>query len=223
MVQPDWEVLPVLSVGSGVLFPGMRCSVILETVRAYGAVRESTRDWGEKALAVCACRPGSILNAAAKDLHTVGALARVVGLRKLGCCGRWIANLCAVGRIRTRGFLQEDPFRLARVERLSDLAEDDLVLSTLTSAVRETAASLAERLCRPAQARATELRLLAEPVPAQVVGIALELLSDIDPKEQQGALELPRLSARLKFALDHLQRRISDTGPPSGASRPLRN
>jgi Lon protease-like protein len=135
VLSPADEILPALGLLGGVLFPGLRGRVVLQTVAAYGAVVEATRSWDDKLVAVFAARwqPGD--DPADPSLYPLGSLARVLDLRRDPTCGRWAAQLEAVGRVRTRAELRRDPFRLVAAERLADPKGETAELASLGLAI----------------------------------------------------------------------------------------
>ncbi len=207
-----WEILPALTFFQGVLFPGMRCCVLLETVEAFGAVREATRSWGEKSLAVFAARgwpgPQSI-----PELFDVGAVAEVLNLERPACGKHWMAELRAVGRLRSCEQLRQSPYRIARIERLREPAEDPALLRGLVMAVRESSRRLASLHVQGGdEARAIEL-LRETTDPSEVLGHAMTAFRGLSLEDQQSALELPLISERLAFVLGHMHRQIVSRHP----------
>src|SRR4051812_3150960 len=132
LAEERWEILPALTLFQGVLFPGTRSCVLLESVEALGAVREATRSWGDKSLAVFAARglPGP---QSTPELFDVGAVAEVLSLERPACGNHWMAELRAVGRLRSCEQLRQRPFRIARIERLLEPAEDPDLLRGLVT------------------------------------------------------------------------------------------
>jgi hypothetical protein len=41
-----WEILPIVTHTTAVLFPGVRCEAVVATVEALGAIREGLMSWG---------------------------------------------------------------------------------------------------------------------------------------------------------------------------------
>jgi Lon protease-like protein len=129
------EILPAFGLLGGVLFPGLRGRVVLQTVAAYGAVLEATRAWDDKLVAVFAVPWPPADDPAQLSPYSLGSLARVLDLRRDPTCGRWAAQLEAVGRVRARAELRRDPFRLVAAERLADPPADAAEVASLVAAI----------------------------------------------------------------------------------------
>jgi ATP-dependent Lon protease len=209
----QWEILPALTLLRGVLFPGMRCCVRLETVEAFGAVREATRSWGEKSLAVFAARSWPLPREGATPVFDIGATAEVLTLERQACCQRWTAELRAIGRLRACAHLRESPFRIARIERLAEPEEDPALLRGLLIALRESARRLTARLAGPGHEPPATALLASTSDPAQALGHAMDLLPDLPIEDQQRTLELPLLSERIEVVLGHLHRQMAGRHP----------
>ncbi len=195
--QPDTELLPALIVVGDILLPGMTCSMVLGSLRAYGAAREATRSLGSKALGIFAVRPNA-------DLFEVGVAADVVDLRRRVPCGHWVADLRVTGRVKTVTMMRTDPFRIARVERLIDPAESSDVLTSLATAVRQAINDRCERK-PPCEAARRAADLLAQAhSPADLAGAALLCLPRMPMADKQRLLECARLSDRLGMMVDVL-------------------
>jgi Lon protease-like protein len=194
----DREILPVLVLADGVLFPGMRRRVLLGTLRAYGAIVEATRAGAEANLAVFASRGLLGTEPGETAQFDVGCLARVISLAR--CHGKWVADIDAVGRVRSTEELRQHPFRLAWVERIAEPSEDPDVIAAMVSAVRTTARRLVRSKLEAGAVRCA-LQQLQEASDEAIPGAALALLGAMPIAEQQRALELGSLTDRLDFVL----------------------
>jgi Lon protease-like protein len=208
-----WEILPALTLLRGVLFPGARCCVSLETVEAFGAVREATRSWGPKTLAVLASRREAGAPRAAVDVFDVGTVAEVLTLEQRSCCHHWVAELRAVARLRVCAHLRQEPFRVARVERLIEPAEDPALLRGLMAALRENVRRLATRQPEATSARRIARLLAGTDDGAEAVAHVMDLLRGLPLDEQQRALELPQLSDRLERTIELTHAHLCRTAP----------
>jgi Lon protease-like protein len=203
-----WEILPTLTLLRGVLFPGARCCVQLETLEAYGAVVEATRSWGQKAIAVLAARAGHIGGSVVVAPFQVGAAAEVLTLQKHPGCQRWVAELRALERLRICEHLRRHPFRIARIERMTDPAEDPYLLRGLVEALRDAGRRLAALPLACVDAERASSLLAGTTDPVEALGHAMDMLPELSVDEQQATLELPLLSARLAFAVSRLHVRL---------------
>lgn len=201
-------ILPVLGLPNTVFFPGMSGTVLLRGARAFGAVHEAMGSEDHR-VAVFAARPDAGPDPEPDDLFDVGTIARVVGLRTLGCCHRSVADLEALDRARAVGYLRARPFRIAWIvthpdgedspERADSLAADARLAAFHLHALRPRC----RHACR-AIARLGEARL-----PAEVPGALMDLLPDLPVTERQAILELGCLGDRLEAVLGHVQHRLA--------------
>jgi hypothetical protein len=198
----DSEILPVLVLSEGVLLPGVRRRVLLKTLGAYGAVLEAARAGSRPALAVFATCAPEVCTPACAEHFDIGTLATVLDLERSPCCGRWVAELAALGRVRTTARLRERPFRIDRVELLAEPAEDATVVGALIEVIRQEARRLVELDVARAPGARELLRRLHEGSDAnRVIGTTVELLPAMSLHEQQHGLELPGPADRLGFVL----------------------
>jgi Lon protease-like protein len=211
--QERWEILPAMALFRGVPIPGSRCRILLETVEAYGAVREATRSWGEKSIALFAVRAGRLDTPGGAELFDVGTIAEVLTLQRRPCCRQWMAEVRANGRLRMCEPLVKTPFRIARVERISEPAEDPDLLHCLAADIHRSIRRIAALVPRCAHADRAVNRLAGITHAWQALGPAMEVLRDLTIEEQQRALELPLLSARLDFVRTRLNERLAQIDP----------
>lgn len=204
----NWEILPTLSLANTVFFPGMQGHVVLASLRAYGAVLEATRSGGEKTVAVFAMRTSVGESPGFANLFEIGTLARVRDFCRRPCCGRWVAAIEATRRVRLVEGLRDEPFRIARVVPLDDPQEDEALLGALVAEIRRSAVRIAGGNAQCPRVRNAMGCLSNAKSALEVPGIAMELLGKMTVPEQQCALELPLLSARLAFVLQQINYRL---------------
>jgi Lon protease-like protein len=208
-----WEIVPAMALFRGVPLPGARCSILLKTVEAYGAVREATRSWGQKTIALFTVRVGQIDAPGAAELFDVGTVAEVVTLKRRPCCHHWVAELQVSGRLRMCEHLLKTPFRIARVERIVDPTEDPALLQCLLTDIHRSVRRIAEMVPRCAHVDRAVSRLIEITDASEALGPAMEVLRDLPIEEQQRALELPLLSTRLDFVRTLLIERVAQIDP----------
>lgn len=196
----------------------MKCRVSLRTVAAYGAALEATRSTGERALAVFAAPGLSSGGEVSPALSEVGALARVLDLRRAPCCPHWIVEVEAVERVRRHEQLRQRPFRIIVAERIDQLERctrresgGDDRLDALADAARQGVGRLGSLLPESECVSQVRERLGEVREARWVAGVVMALFSDLSLEERQGALELPTATARLELAVEHLYRRIAET------------
>jgi Lon protease-like protein len=208
-----WEILPAMALFRGVPLPGAYCSILLKSVEAYGAVREATRSWGPKSIALFTVRAGRIDAPGAAELFDVGTVAEVVTLKRRPCCHQWMAELRVSGRLRMCENLLKTPFRIARVERIDEPSEDPALLACLASDIHRSVQRIATLVPRCAHVERAVSRLIEITDAAEALGPAMEVLRDMPIEEQQRALELPLLSTRLDFVRTRLHERVARIDP----------
>jgi ATP-dependent Lon protease len=212
----DSEILPVLPLRDGVLYPGACCHVLLTTVGAYGAVREATRAGHRPVLAVVALRgPGETAEA---DAFQIGSLATVLGLERSRCCNRWVAHIAAHARLRTTARLRDQPFRIDRVETLVEPDENAQVLAVMVDLIRERARHMVQLDLAPRLDDDCHVldRLHETSDPEQVIGAAMSLLPGMPLREQQRGLELEGRGDRLAFVLGKMTASLAARGAARG-------
>lgn len=208
-IADRWEILPVLRLPRGVLFPGTRCCVTLETLAAYGAVREANRSWGDRTLAVLAARPGTAKTEDPSALFSVGTVTEVLSLQRPTCCNRWVADLRATGRLHLTETSRHTPFLIGRIERLREPDEDPDLLLGLLTALKDSAQRLAAAGPESSSSRRALNGVVAACEPDPAVGHAIQLLPELSVEDQQRVLELPCASERMSHVIERLQRRLA--------------
>ncbi|MGD0674538.1 MAG: LON peptidase substrate-binding domain-containing protein [Polyangiaceae bacterium] len=196
------STIPVLGAMGAVLFPGMRCGILLATPQAKAAVRAVIEGPRPKQIAVFATRTPEPRDR--DDLYSVGTFAQVVSLTRRRCCGRWVANLRGAGRARSIEYVQWEPFRTAEVEPLAESTGQSLVVEALGSAIRRAVTQLHERKpgCRHASGAWSALKA---PIAAcELAGAAAGLLRHLPVEEHQRLLEAEPLATQLEGVLAHL-------------------
>jgi Lon protease-like protein len=201
--------VPALGLQDAVMFPGATGRVAVETLKAHGAIVEATR--GEGLVAVFGARRRD------DDLFPVGVMGLVRSFAVRRCCGRPVAELAAVARVRVTEALRQEPFRILRVERLAEPPEDPAVLESLVQAVHAAAWRIF-RGDRCAAVRQALARLESMRDPLLVPGAVQPLLGRLPLDDMQRALELPLPSARLCQVLHLLHARL-ERAPGRPATR----
>jgi Lon protease-like protein len=201
--HPPTEFLPALALAERVMLPGSRCCVELTSVSSYGAAREATRAWDVPLVAVFSTASG-----AADDLSSVGVVATVTDLRKLGT--RWVADLRGVSRVRRRALTRRQPFRVAAIQRWPEPTPEGAVVSALAAAVHGAVG----RSAHPLACLLTLVReQLRGAVAWEIPGVVMPLLDQVPWTAWQSLLEHDTVEQRLAFVLAHLEVRRA---PPAG-------
>jgi hypothetical protein len=146
----------------------------------------------------------------------VGTAADILNLRRRPDLCRWVVDLRVRSRLRICEHLQVTPFRIGRVERISDPDEDGDMLRCLGSALRDSARkvlALAPSCHHQTHQTMTANRLRETTEATEILAIAMQMLRDLPIEDQQRALELPTVSARLEFVRARLVDRLVGIDP----------
>lgn len=135
------DVTPVQSVFNTILFPGMRCVILLDTARHCAAAKE-TVSLSDRELAVFAACGTSARDPEPEDLCEIGTLARVAQIKQRPRCERWVAAIEGLHRVRSQRYTRKDPFRQAVVESIVEPSVDPARLHVLSAAIRRAAAEM---------------------------------------------------------------------------------
>jgi ATP-dependent Lon protease len=196
------RTIPVLGTMGAVVFPGMRCGVLLATAHAMAAVRAGLEGPSKGQIAVFATRTSDPRER--DDLYLIGTIAQIVSLTKHRCCGRWVANLRGVGRARSLEYVRWEPFREAHVERFAESAGQPLVVDALASAVRRAVTQLHDRSPRCQHSSRARAAVQASDSASELAGAVADLLRHLPVEEHQKLLEAESLTTQLGEVLAHL-------------------
>ena len=147
------------------------------------------------------------------ELHAVGTLTRVHAFSKRPCCGKWVAKLEGLVRVRTSNYLREVPYREARVEYVLDSLEDSTLQQSLVLAVEQAVLRFRSLYpeCHHTANAIGRLRAISEP--SDVPGAVADLLLCVPVRERQQLLEMTSVTARLETILGHLHAFLASAGP----------
>ncbi len=123
----------------------------------------------------------------------VGTVARIVQARQLDD-GRWVLLNVGMGRLRVVEWLPDDPYPVARVERLVDAASDGVVDAAIDDVATVLRRVLAMHVELGELVAAIDVVLDDDPVQASFEAAAL---APIGPLDAQGLLETDDAGARL--------------------------
>jgi len=203
------RTIPVLGAVRAVLFPGMRCGILLATAHAMAAVRAVIEGASDGQIAVFATRTSDPREP--DDLYSIGTIAQVVRLTKCRCCGRWVANLRGAGRARSLEYVRWEPFREAQVEALA-------------LAVRRAVMHLHGRRPRCQHANRARAAVHGSKAPSQLAGAVADLLVHLPIEEHQRLLEAEPLTTQLGEILVHLRALLAQVeGDAPGLGGPARD
>ncbi|MEM7055851.1 MAG: LON peptidase substrate-binding domain-containing protein [Bacteroidota bacterium] len=198
--EANLELLPLLAIDHGVLFPGVILPMSLQNQQAINFVRKVYKADG--VIGVVAQKKSAIEKPGAKDVFHIGTIAKILKIIPFPA-GHTTAILQGKQRFQVEKFIKEVPHLLARVRRLREYPGDDQdkKVKALTQSVKEVAAKLiALHPEFPAEAQAT-LDKIKELSPLTYF-LASGLSTDI--KHKQKLLETHDSTRRGTLLLEHL-------------------
>jgi ATP-dependent Lon protease len=198
------DAMIIVPVRNVVLFPGLVAPLGVNRPASIAAVQEAVRT--ERRIGLVLQRHGEIDDPSARDLYTVGTAATI--LRYVtGPDGAHQLVVHGDQRFRVAGFYDDDklPFRVARVEMLSDATAITTDLEARMLQVKARAAEMLELAPRVPPELAAAIEQVS--APGALADFIAGLL-DIKPADKQDILETVDLSARLDAVLRHMLARI---------------
>ena len=196
------SVLPILPLRNSVFFPGGVLPLAVGRQKTIALSKDAVRD--EQVIGVVTQRRAEEEDPGAADLYTVGTVARVVKLLKMGE-DNYSLVVQGLARVRVLDLVQESPYLKARIEAVEDRTPvDDVEVEALAINLKKLAREVIE-LMPELPAAATELvdsithpGHLADLIAANV---------DVPIEEKQQVLETIDLKARMKLVLELLNRK----------------
>jgi len=196
------QVLPILPLRNSVFFPGGVLPLAVGRQKTIALIKDAVRD--EQVIGVVTQRRAEEEDPGAADLYTVGTVARIVKLLKMGE-DNYSLVVQGLARVRVLDLVQEVPYLKARVEPVEDKTPvDDVEVEALAINLKKLAREVIE-LMPELPAAATELvdsithpGHLADLIAANV---------DVPIEEKQQVLETVDLKARMKLVLELLNRK----------------
>jgi ATP-dependent Lon protease len=196
-------VLPILPLRNSVFFPGGVLPLAVGRQKTIALIKDAVRD--EQVIGVVTQRKAEEEDPGAADLYTVGTVARVVKLLKMGE-DNYSLVVQGLARFRVLDLVQENPYLKARVDPVEDksVVTDDVEVEALAINLKKLAREVIE-LMPELPAAATELvESITHP------GHLADLIAanvDVPIEEKQQVLETVELKARMKLVLELLNRK----------------
>jgi ATP-dependent Lon protease len=196
------QVLPILPLRNSVFFPGGVLPLAVGRQKTIALIKDAVRD--EQVIGVVTQRRAEEEDPGAADLYTVGTVARIVKLLKMGE-DNYSLVVQGLARVRVLDLVQETPYLKARVEPVEDKTSvDEVEVEALAINLKKLAREVIE-LMPELPTAATELvdsithpGHLADLIAANV---------DVPIEEKQQVLETVDLKARMKLVLELLNRK----------------
>jgi ATP-dependent Lon protease len=196
-------VLPILPLRNSVFFPGGVLPLAVGRAKTIALIKDAVRD--EQVIGVVTQRKAEEEDPGAADLYTVGTVARVVKLLKMGE-DNYSLVVQGLARFKVLELVQETPYLKARVDPVEDSKTDveDVEVEALAINLKKLAREVIE-LMPELPAAATELvESITHP------GHLADLIAanvDVPIEEKQQVLETVDLKARMKLVLELLNRK----------------
>jgi ATP-dependent Lon protease len=195
-------VLPILPLRNSVFFPGGVLPLAVGRQKTIALIKDAVRD--EQVIGVVTQRRAEEEDPGASDLYTVGTVARVVKLLKMGE-DNYSLVVQGLARFKVLELVQENPYLKARVDPVEDKSTvDDVEVEALAINLKKLAREVIE-LMPELPAAATELvESITHP------GHLADLIAanvDVPIEEKQQVLETVELKARMKLVLELLNRK----------------
>jgi ATP-dependent Lon protease len=196
------QVLPILPLRNSVFFPGGVLPLAVGRQKTIALIKDAVRD--EQVIGVVTQRRAEEEDPGAADLYTVGTVARIVKLLKMGE-DNYSLVVQGLARFRVLDLVQEAPYLKARIDPVEDkTAVDEVEVEALAINLKKLAREVIE-LMPELPAAATEL---VESIthPGHLADLIAQNV-DVPLEEKQQVLETADLKARMKLVLELLNRK----------------
>ena len=196
------QVLPILPLRNSVFFPGGVLPLAVGRQKTIALIKDAVRD--DQVIGVVTQRRAEEEDPGAQDLYSMGTVARIVKLLKMGE-DNYSLVVQGLARFRVLELVQESPYLKARVEAVEDkTSAENVEVEALGINLKKLAREVIE-LMPELPAAATELvESITHP------GHLADLIAanvDVPIEEKQAVLETVDLKARMKLVLELLNRK----------------
>ncbi len=195
-------VLPILPLRNSVFFPGHVLPLAVGRTKTIALIKDAVRD--DQVIGVVTQKRAEEEDPSASDLHTMGTVARIVKLLKMGE-DNYSLVVQGLARFRIVEVTQEQPYLKAKVLAVEDqTSAEDVEVEALAINLKKLAREVIE-LMPELPAAATELvESINHP------GHLADLIAgnvDVPIEEKQQVLETVDLKSRMKLVLEILNRK----------------
>src|SRR5215831_9773275 len=196
------QVLPILPLRNSVFFPGGVLPLAVGRQKTIALIKDAVRD--DQVIGVVTQRRAEEEDPGAADLYSMGTVARIVKLLKMGE-DNYSLVVQGLARFRVIELVQETPYLKARIEAVEDrTSAENVEVEALGINLKKLAREVIE-LMPELPAAATELvESINQP------GHLADLIAanvDVPIEEKQAVLETVDLKARMKLVLELLNRK----------------
>ena len=201
------EILPVLPLRNAVLFPAAVVPINVGRARSVRLVEELAHS-EVRLIAVVTQRSPETEDPGFADLFTIGTVARIVKVIKLGA-NNYSVLLQGIARLTLQGIAGENPYLRGKIQRMTEVVERTPEIDKLTRELRSVARALGEYSPPVPRELANVAENAADPG-ALADLVTLHLPSPpVTPADRQQVLEAIELGDRLRLA-HHLARRVHE-------------
>ncbi len=196
------QVLPILPLRNSVFFPGGVLPLAVGRQKTIALIKDAVRD--DQVIGVVTQRRAEEEDPGASDLYSMGTVARIVKLLKMGE-DNYSLVVQGLARFRVLDLVQESPYLKARIEPVEDKTSvEDVEVEALGINLKKLAREVIE-LMPELPAAAVEL---VESIthPGHLADLVAANL-DVPIEDKQGVLETVDLKARMKLVLELLNRK----------------
>ena len=195
-------VLPILPLRNSVFFPGGVLPLAVGRQKTIALIKDAVRD--DQVIGVVTQRKAEEEDPGAADLHSMGTVARIVKLLKMGE-DNYSLVVQGLARFRVVELVQEHPYLKARIEPVEDKTpSEEVEVEALGINLKKLAREVIEMMPE-LPAAATELvESITQP------GHLADLIAanvDVPIEEKQQVLETVDLKERMKLVLELLNRK----------------
>ncbi|HEY3447480.1 MAG TPA: endopeptidase La [Myxococcales bacterium] len=196
------QVLPILPLRNSVFFPGGVLPLAVGRQKTIALIKDAVRD--DQVIGVVTQRKAEEEDPGASDLYSMGTVARIVKLLKMGE-DNYSLVVQGLARFRVLDLVQETPYLKARIEPVEDkTATDDVEVEALGINLKKLAREVIEMMPELPAAAVELVESITHP------GHLADLVAanlDVPIEDKQSVLETVDLKARMKLVLELLNRK----------------
>ncbi len=190
LYMPNEQILPVVPIRDGIVFPGTEMILTFGRARSVAAIEASQSS--NKRVILVMQKNANISDPVASDLYTIGTVAEVVQQMKNE--GEVNALVRGLYKVDINSYEAVDPFFVARVSEINDILVDDdeikALVNHLTGQLRQ-----AVKLGKSVDFL-TFMNIVSSTMPL-VLSYQLAGILDTKPSERQELLEMTSVKERL--------------------------
>ena len=197
------DVLPVLPIKSGVIFPNLVSPLVITTERSAKLVDEALA--GDKLICAIAQKNQEVEDAGIDDIYRVGSVSLILKMLRFPD-GTMRLLVQGLRRARVKDFLTDQPYIRAQIERLEETEQKDISVEALMRNV----VNMFNQLAGMAPYLPEELTTVAMNIenPGKLADFIVSYVN-FEVAEKQRFLETPDAKERLMQLVPRLSKEIS--------------